>query len=185
MKATYTDQELLDLIQHDSETAIEWMFRHYYAQLCRTVYRIIPQQETAEDIVQDLFLSLWNKKESLQFNTSVQSYLRRSVVNKTLNYIRDQKIKFDQPDLLDDSPDRKASVGDMLEANDLQKVIDNAVDNLPERCRIIFALSRFEQLSHQEIATELNISLKTVENQMTKALKVLRADLEPYIKGNS
>jgi RNA polymerase sigma-70 factor, ECF subfamily len=177
----YTDQELLELLARDSDQAIVLIFRLHYSFICQAVYRVIPDQNLAEDLAQEIFLELWRKRDQLQVNTSLKAYLRRAAVNRSLNYIRDQKISFE----LDDSQATIASglptIGQQLEAEELQRYIDQAIDQLPERCRVVFVLSRFEQLSYAEIAENLDISVKTVENQISKALKLLRAALGPYL----
>lgn len=182
LQPTYSDQELRDLLQRDSERAIEWMFKQYYGMLSATVFRILPNQELAEDLVQELFLDIWRKKESLQFQTSVGAYLRKAIVNKTLNYIRDTKMKFESDEPADTIAGTISPPSSGVETSELQQAIDQAIDRLPERCRIVFALSRFEQMSQQEIAQSLGISVKTVENQMTKALRSLRSDLSEFLE---
>lgn len=161
------------------------MFKRYYAFLCQVVYKIIPKAEVAEDIVQELFADLWRKREQLEFTGSIQGYLRRAAVNKTLNYIRDNKFRFEEEEQIAQMPSDHEQASARVEMTELQEAIDKAVDSLPERCRAVFALSRYEQLSHQEIAAQLGISVKTVENQITKALRILRDELGPYIKTDS
>ncbi len=181
LQQQYTDQELLELLAQDSDQAIVLIFRLHYSFICQAVYRVIPDQNLAEDLAQEVFLELWRKRDQLQVNTSLKAYLRRAAVNRSLNYIRDRKISFE----LDDSQVPIASglptIGQHLEAEELQRFIDQAIDQLPERCRVVFVLSRFEQLSYAEIAENLDISVKTVENQISKALKLLRAALAPYL----
>ncbi|MBK7872326.1 MAG: RNA polymerase sigma-70 factor [Saprospiraceae bacterium] len=147
------------------------------------VYQVVADAVIAEDIGQEVFFEIWRRKDQLVINTSLKAYLRRSAVNRTLNYLRDRKIKWEDdqelPMLEDDTP----STTQLLEAEELQEHIDNAIDQLPEKCRIVFMLSRQEDLSYQEIADHLNISIKTVENQISKALKHLRAVLKPYLSG--
>ena len=181
MRGLYTDQEILRLLREDSEKAIDILFRQYYRFICKAVYKIIPDSVLVEDLCQEVFYEFWRKRQHLQINTSLKAYLRRAARNKALNYIRDQKIKFEgeekQPVLISKSP----GINQQLEAEELQVIINKAIDALPERCRVIFVLSRFEDLSYREIATELGISMKTVENQISKALKLLRASLGDYI----
>ncbi|MEL6864763.1 MAG: sigma-70 family RNA polymerase sigma factor, partial [Bacteroidota bacterium] len=121
----------------------------------------------------------WKKRHRINIQTSLKAYLKRAAVNKSLNYIRDQKIKFEEvgkaPVLSTKSHNAQ------LEAKELQEQINLAVNALPERCRIIFSLSRFEEMSYQEIANTLQISTKTVENQISKALKILRQAIGPYL----
>lgn len=185
MQQAYSDQEINLLLKTDGEAAVEWLFKRYYAFLCQVVYKIIPKGEVAEDIVQEIFADLWRKRHQLDFTGSIQGYLRRTAVNKTLNYIRDNKFRFEEEEQIAQMPSDHAPAGAHVEMTELQEAIDKAVDALPERCRMVFALSRFEQLSHQEIARQLDISVKTVENQITKALRILREELAPYIKTDS
>ena len=181
MQNEYTDQDLKALFQKDAEQAIELLFRLYYKKVCQAVYKIIPKEETTEDLAQEVFYELWRKKDYLKIHTSYAAYLRRAAVNKALNYLRDQKIKLDDSTEMGQLKVRAPLSDEKLEAAELQSVIDQAVDQLPERCRLVFVLSRFEQMSHKEIANQLDISPKTVENQITKALKILRQTLGPYL----
>ncbi len=179
--AEYSDEKWIKLLQTDSNKAIDLLFRAYYGELCRAVYRIVPNKNVAEDLTQEVFYELWKKKDNLIIKSTVKGYLKRSAINKSLNYVRDQKMKFDDADEGEiELKDSKHSPQQKLEAADLQKVIDKAIDSLPEKCRVIFVLSRFEALSYQEIANSLGISIKTVENQISKALKILRVKLAPY-----
>jgi len=171
----------LQLLRIDSERAIEQLFEQYYAYLCRSAFRLLPDGHLAEDLVQEVFYELWKRRESLRISISLKAYLRRATVNKTLNYIRDhRKVFFEAEDhqplagKLDDAQQR-------LEAAELQERIDRAIDQLPDRCRIVFVLSRFEEMTYAEIADQLNISVKTVENQISKALRSLRKALAPYL----
>ena len=180
MQHHYTDKELLELLEKDDELAISLIFRTYYRYLCRVAYRIIPDSNTAEDLSQEVFFELWRRKGQLQAVTSLKAYLRRAAVNRALNFIRDQKVKFadEQPQPLQSGG---ANAGQQMEADELQQRIDEAIDRLPERCRIVFVLSRFEDMSYQQIADALDISVKTVENQISKALRQLRESLGPFL----
>jgi len=173
--------EMLALLQKDGAKAMDLLFTQHYTNLCRAVLRILKDQNLAEDITQEVFYELWKKKDRLNISTSFGAYLRRAAINKSLNYIRDQKMKFEDEA---DHPEIKSgatSATDMLEVQDLQGQIDEIIDGLPERCRVVFTLSRFEEMSYKEIATELDISVKTVENQISKALKVLREGLDEFL----
>ena len=160
--------------------AIDQLFREHYRFLCLAVYRIIPDRDTAEDLVQDVFVELWRKHRQLTVQQSMRAYLKRSAVNKALNYIRDRKIHLvDTP--LNPIPALQPPVVQQLAAEELQQYIDAAIDRLPERCRLVFVLSRFEEMSYKEISDKLGISVKTVENQVSKALRLLRDQLGPYL----
>jgi len=178
----YTDQELIGLLHSNSDEAIEQLFRRYYTYICRSVYRIIPDGNLVEDLAQEVFYELWRKREKISIKTSIKAYLRRAIRNKALNHIRDQRIKFDDAEDVPETISNSTGTPKHLEVKELKEKIDQAIDQLPERCRIVFSLSRFEEMTYAEIAKELDISPKTVENQISKALKLLRVDLEPYLK---
>jgi len=170
-----TDAELLKMLQTNSEYAIELIFNEHYAYLCRVCNNMIREEAQSEDIVQEVFHDFWKKRGSLSVNTSVRAYLKRAVVNKTLNYIRDKKFKYREE--LEDhvmSVSEEPGVLKQIDEAELKSKIFKAIDDLPERCRIIFAMSRFEEMTYKEIATNLDISIKTVENQISKALRLLR-----------
>ncbi len=181
LQKNYTDQELKALFEKDAAAATELLFRLYYKKVCQAVYKIIPKGEVTEDLAQEVFYELWRKKDHLIIRTSYVAYLRRAAINKALNYLRDQKIKLDDSTVVSQIKLRAPLSDEKLEAAELQKVIDGLVDQLPERCRLVFVLSRFEQMSYKEIAHEMGISTKTVENQISKALKLLKEALGPYL----
>ncbi len=179
---TPEEQQLLTALQAGSESALDQLFRQYYADLCRAVYRVLPDRTIAEDLVQDVFLDVWRKRENLSIKTSARAYLRRAAVNKTLNYIRDQRLHVEDEEKMPIGAAAKTPGAlQLMEASELQEHLLQAIDLLPERCRLVFVLSRFEELSNKEIATQLEVSVKTVENQMTKALKLLRSALQSYM----
>ena len=180
-KIEYTDEELLALLPTDGESAIDLIFRKYYSFLCKSVYRIISDTQITEDLAQEVFYEVWRKREHLKINTSLKAYLKRAALNKALNYIRDQKIDFRNAPAKEELVSKQDSIVQELAADNLQEEIDAAIDNLPERCRLIFVLSRFEEMSYRQIAEQLNISMKTVENQISKALKSLRIALADHL----
>jgi len=150
--------------------------------LCETVFSILHDKHIAEDLVQEVFYELWRKRERLQINQSVRAYLRRAAVNKSLNYIRAQKVPVDDETYLPlNLSNKNANAQQKIQAYELKVLINEAIDLLPNRCRLIFTLSRHEEMSNKEIAAHLNLSIKTIENQMTKALKLLKEALSPYL----
>lgn len=176
----YTEAELLEMLQNNRSEAIDLLFRRHYRFVCQAAYRVLPDGHLIEDMAQDVFFELWKKRAQLNITTSVRAYLKRAVINKTLNYIRGQRMKFSDVEDHGHEMSMPASALSDLQNEELKTVLHKAIDDLPERCRIVFTLSRFEDYSYQEIATELEISTKTVENQISKALKLLRIALEKY-----
>lgn len=177
----HPDQEILELLKQDGEQAIELLFKKYYNFICRALIRILKDENLSEDLAQDVFFELWRKRDRLNITTSVKAYLRRAAVNKALNYIRDQKIKWDDNESNPQLESNLTGSHQKLETAELQIRIDAAIDALPERCRLVFTLSRFEEMTYQQIADHLGISIKTVENQISKALKTLRVSLGDFL----
>jgi len=178
------EENLLALLAQDSERAMELIFRQYYIFVCRSITRILPNGHIAEDLAQDVFHDLWKKRDTLVIKSSLTAYLRRAAVNKTLNFIRDRKIKWDDEPALETMTSAVPNARQNLEEQELRKLIDRTIDGLPERCRLVFTLSRFEEMTYQEIANELGISIKTVENQMSKALRILKTVLAPLLQNS-
>lgn len=183
MKADNTEREVAERIAGGDESALADLFRQHYSNLCRTAYRILgaKHQNSAEDIVQEVFLTLWRRHAQLNVQDSLEGYLHRSVVNRALNYLRDRKIITG-----DDAVDEQLEAPDVsalqqLEAEELESAVVQAIDALPERTRLVFVLSRFELLSQREIAERMSISTKTVENQMSRALRLLRQSLARFL----
>jgi len=176
--AALSDQDLIIRLRAGESTALDELFRRYYVDLCRTALRFVNDEQEAEDIVQNLFISLWEKRASQQENLgSVGPYLRRAVRNRSLNYLRDQKrIPIDEGDV-PETLAAKEFADDELTQDELRDRIHTAIDALPERCRLVFVMSKLEDMTHKEIAGALEISPKTVENQMTRAYRFLRASL--------
>ncbi len=170
------DQQLLSALRFGNEDALRQIFDRHYPLLLTDIYRLIPDESTCQDLAQELFVDLWNKRASLDIHTSLRAYLRRAAVNKSLNHIKaSRRIAFDDADDLGHLPDTTASDTHKRETQEtLEDALHDAINQLPEKCRVVFNLSRFEQLSHREIAEKLGISVKTIENQITKAMKMLR-----------
>ena len=177
-----TDQESLLALKKGDITAFEMLFRTYYQPLCNYAYTFVQDRDEAEEIVQSAFLSVWEKRESLEIRTAVKPYLYAMVRNACLNVIKHEKIKQLHVEGELAMAERSIeSVSRTVMASELEGRISNAMEKLPGQCRLIFKLSRFEELKYAEIAAQLNISVKTVENQMGKALKIMREELRDYL----
>jgi RNA polymerase sigma-70 factor (ECF subfamily) len=177
MKQNLTDRELFDHIQNDDKKAFRTLFDRHYKNMCYTAYKIYPDEHKAKDFAQEVFLNFWKRRNIISIELSVSAFLKRAVVNKAIDYIRSQKLDFNKFPTEMWEPN---SSSNLLEYKELKQLIHQTADKLPQRCRIIFFMSRFESFSHKEIAQKLNISEKTVENQITKALKILRNIIADY-----
>ena len=158
----------------------EEMFRTYFTSLCYFAQKYIPDLDSSKEIVHSIFISIWEKRDEFDFEKPAKSYLFTSVYNRCMNFIRDQK-KFVDSENSELLLENEAVNNNHLEAAELESRIWKVINNLPEKCREIFVLNRFEDKKYAEIADHLNISVKTVEAQMSKALRVLRDHLKDYI----
>jgi len=160
----------------------EELFRSFFPGLVLFAQKYVSDNDTAKEIVHNVFINLWEKREKIDTSSSLKSYLFTSVHNRCLNHIRDQK-KFDKNEShLEMQNSNLFAVGtDNLEERELEQRIFDALQALPEKCREIFTLNRFEELKYAEIAEKLGISIKTVEAQMSKALRILREKLIDYL----
>lgn len=176
MSQLNADERLLAGIKAGDESAFQSLFDRYYKSMCYAAYKVLPDEHKSKDFAQEVFLTLWRKRETVKIHTSLQAFLRRAVVNKAIDYIRAQRLNFEEV------PDMEAEVEKHagMEFKELKDLIHYTAEQLPERCRMVFFMSRFEELSHKEIAANLSISEKTVENQITKALKVLRVAIAQH-----
>src|SRR5687767_7401266 len=175
-------EQLMATLQAGDITAFEMLFRTYYQPLCNYAYTFVQDRDEAEEIVQATFLSVWEKRDKLDIHTGVKPYLYAMVRNAALNILKHEKIKQQHVALELAVADRSVeSVTRTVMASELETRIHKALEKLPEQCRLVFKLSRFEELKYAEIADQLNISIKTVENQMGKALKIMREQLKDYL----
>jgi RNA polymerase sigma-70 factor (ECF subfamily) len=176
------DQEHLDALAAGDVTSFEMYFKSYYQPLCNYAYSFLQDKEEAEEIVQATFISVWEKRENISIRTSAKSYLYAMVRNACLNVIKHEKIKqkYASEELALATPGYE-SVAQVVASNELENRIHEAIEKLPEQCRLVFKLSRYEELKYNEIAEQLAISVKTVENHMGKALKIMREQLKDYL----
>lgn len=139
--------------------------------------------DEAEEVVQNTFYIIWKKRESLTIQSSVKSYLYKSVYNDCLNKLKHQKVRQAHAQDFQHTHSSESEDGiKLLHAKELKLKIDQALESLPEQCGKVFRLNRFEELKYKEIAEHLNISVKTVEIHMSKALKLMREQLKEYLR---
>ncbi len=162
--------------------AIDSLFHEHYPALCRYAHSILKDQDLAEDIVQQLFIVIWEKRGELDVLENPRAYLYRSVYNRCLNEVKRSKRRGEYADVgAMYNLQSDGSAGERIMSSELEAQIEFAVQQLPDKCQEVFRLSRFEELSYKEIAAELNVSVKTVENHMGKALRIMREELKEYL----
>ncbi len=167
-------------IRNDNEKAFEKLFCNYYGHLCLFASQLLQDDVSAEEIVQDFFVKLWEKRKLLTIETSVKSYLFQSVKNLCLNFIQHRRIKLNYAQsVLSNTVEIQSDENYFIEI-DLAKKIEESILSLPEKRQEIFRMSREDGLKYREIAKKLNISIKTVETQMGLAIKTLRDKLKNY-----
>lgn len=177
---TGSDSQILEAIKRDDNGAYEMVFREYYRPMTAYAFRFLSNLSDSESIVQDVFLRLWQKRREIMITSSLQHYLFRSVKNQCINHIEHEKIKTGyQAFVIKNETDRSEYSEFFLEFG-LKRKIEAAIAALPEKRQEIFRLAREEGLKYREIADRLEISVKTVETQMTLALKQLRESLKEY-----
>jgi len=159
-----------------SRAHFESLFRSEYKGMLLFAMRYLKEEEAAKEVVQEAFISLWEKRESIDPERQIKSYLSASVRNRCLNYLRDNK-RFDGRLLTLEGlyPDPSSAEHNEMELKELSKQVQDAIAELPEKCREVFTLNRFGQMKYQQIADHMQISVKTVETQMSKALSHLRS----------
>jgi RNA polymerase sigma-70 factor (ECF subfamily) len=176
------DTGLVHSLVTGDEAAFEKVFKTHFKALHAYAATITRDEAAAEEIVQNIFVKLWERSEGLTIAGSLTSYLYKAVYNESLNYLKHQKVKLAYRQHLsftmNNATDHAAKEASLKE---LEQRLLAAMNELPEQCRTIFQLSRFEELRYREIADHLQISIKTVENQMGKALKLLRVKLADFL----
>jgi len=175
------EQELVQALQNGDERAVEALFKSLYQRLCNYANTILNDIYESEEVVQQVFVQLWEKRETMEITTSVQSYLFRAVRNTSLNKIKHEKVRRIYAEEVTAMAQQSEPATVTSFHNELQNQIHVAIESLPEQCRLVFKLSRFEELKYAEIAEQLGISVKTVENHMGKALKLMREQLKDYL----
>ena len=163
-----------NLLRSDPEKAFNLIYDEYYEKLCLSSYKILLDKSAAEDIVQEVILELWNKRDILQVNISLFAYLKRAVYNRSLNFIKARGRIASDEQVLILVKDKEDGVEDEMIGEEMKERLNKIIEGLPEKCRHVFSLSRFEEKTYNEIAVIMDISVKTVENQISKALKILR-----------
>ncbi len=174
------EKPLVQSLRIDDEKAFDALFRAWYEPLVRYAFSFTEGDlDEAEELVQEAFVKLWAQRDTLEFQNSVKAYLYRMVHNQALNRLRAHRIheRYTQHQARQMAQEVEPPKDDP----ELQQRIRKVLDMLPAQCRHVFELSRFEELKYREIAEQLNISIKTVETHMGKALRILRLELSEYL----
>jgi RNA polymerase sigma-70 factor, ECF subfamily len=174
--------ETIEALQQGDAVVFEMIFKNYYERLCNYANSFISDMDEAEEIVQTTFITLWEKKTQIDIHTSMKSYLYQAVHNQCLNKIKHDHVKQTHFEYITyqnniESPDGYQN----MVGKELDEMINNSINSLPPQCRTVFMLSRFENCSYAEIAKQMNLSVKTIENHMGKALRIMRMQLVDYL----
>ncbi|HCY40604.1 MAG TPA: RNA polymerase sigma-70 factor [Prolixibacteraceae bacterium] len=174
-----TDQGLAASIRNSNQGVFELVFKFYYSGLVVYADKIVQNIDVSEDIVQSVFMKLWETRETIEIR-SFRSYFIQCVKNRCIDHIRNQHVKSKFDHRISET-NQFVTDDDLWTKSDLAGLIEESVESLPPRCREIFKMSRYENLKIAEIAGQLHISTRTVETQISKALKILRLKLIDYL----
>ena len=177
----HSDVEIIKAIGKGNSVVFKQVFLSYYESLCRYAYTILKNAEEAEDVVQSMFVKIWEKREGLEVKHTIRSYLFKAVYHQCLNMLEHRTVKLKHQVHLAQEMHAETQLPETFQ-HELEENIVAAIKTLPDQCRIIFMMSRYDELRYAEIASHLNISVNTVENQISKALKILRVKLKDVIE---
>lgn len=164
----------------DDKEAFKKLFTNFFAPLCVFAQRYVENRTTSEDIVQDVFFNIWKNRKNLDIRTSTRNFLITSVKNSCIDSLRRKEVESRYMTVQADKMN-EADTEDLYAISELEEAINKALEKLPDKIRLVFEMSRFQELTYAEIAQQQDISVKTVEAYMTKALKQLRVELKDYL----
>lgn len=180
------EKHLREAIKKGGKNVFELLYNHYYVFLCTLAEHITHNSSDAEEVVSDVFLKLWHNRENLEITTSLKSYLVKAVQNTSINYLEKNQFSKQKTTRLDSIPydvllwDNDYPLGRIYE-KEISDILENGIHALPESCREIFLLSRNRQMTYNDIALKLNISVNTVKTQMKIAIARLKELLKDYL----
>jgi len=182
MRKEENDAELLKGIAQGDELAYKELFLRYYAQLVVFARKVVNDDDLARELVQDVIVVFYEKRKEIKIHSSLKAHLYQSVRNRCLNQIKHSQIRRDHhANIYQTKKNDEAYVEDKLQETELEQRILAVIQTLPAQCKRIFEMSRFDGTTNQEIADKLDLSKRTVETQISKALKVLRVQLAGYL----
>lgn len=173
---------LISGLQQQNKVIFDLVFTYYYSGLCAFANQILKDMQASEDLVQDFFVKIWHQADKIQINCSLKSYFFSSVKNRAFDILKHEKIKTKYTNL-NDGCEESVTPDEIWEftQGELEELIEKALQQVPPRAREIFELSRFKGVANDDIARQLNISKRTVEVQISRALQVLRVELKDYL----
>jgi RNA polymerase sigma-70 factor, ECF subfamily len=185
LKSESEDTNLLRNIKQGDSHSFELLFRRLYPKLCAYAQKFLHDTNDSKEVVQELFFNIWRNRDRIDESQSLTSYLFISTKNRCLNILEARKNKSKHAELLwylyvQESTENNNAFQQLV-VNDVEKNLNIALEHLPKECKRIFELSRYEGLKYQEIAQRLNISIKTVETQMSRALTKLRLEMKEHL----
>lgn len=176
----YTDEQLFQLLQRDNEAAFTELYHRYWKLLFSVAANKLESLPDAEEVVQEVFADLWKRRNEIVIRQSVKSFLAGAARFQVYTQLDKQYRREKQSLAIKTDNTMVSPVEDKYDEKELRERLENAAQNLPERCRLVYELSRKEGLTYREIAKKMDISEKTVENQMGKALKHLRTSIKLF-----
>jgi len=173
---------LISGLQQQNKVIFDLVFTYYYSGLCAFANQILKDMQASEDLVQDFFVKIWHQADKIQINCSLKSYFFSSIKNRAFDILKHEKIKTQYVNL-NDGCQESVTPDEIWEftQGELEELIEKALQQVPPRAREIFELSRFKGVANDDIARQLNISKRTVEVQISRALQVLRIELKDYL----
>ena len=170
------DQQIIQDIREGKEDPFRELFNTYYEGLCQYAFTILRDMDEAEDIVQAMFIKIWEKRQSLTITHTIKSYLNKAIYHQCINQFEHRAVreKYQELSLIENSGIQLPEVF----PNELEDRIVTAINSLPKQCRTIFMMSRYQEMKYSEIAKALELSVNTIENQISKALRILRMQLD-------
>lgn len=175
--AKKTEKELIEGLKKGRERSYRLLFEQHYISLCKYVFMLSQDYDLSKDLVQMVLVRLWEKRASLQINTSLKNYLLRSCHNEFLMYRRQLKRKWNLMEELKYEAIYESNIAEVIEENEKWLSVEKLIEKLPKKCKEVFKLSRLEQKKHKEISELLGISTKTIEVHISKALRFLRTQI--------
>lgn len=182
-KNYYQDVHYFSRLKAGEEKAFDYFFNQYYSGLCVFANRFLKSSHHSEEVVQEIFLKLWRDRRMIDINSSVKSYLFTAVKNLCIDALKHRKVSHEYIERITNSiPGSKNETWETFVESELYELLEKAVEKLPQECRKIFRDSRFKHIPNREIASSSGLSIKTIENQLTKAIKFIKTELKDSLK---